>query len=160
MTSIDILYKMAVERLNTQIKTIDGIDHKIGVTFTLANVITAAAAAFITQIPRPVPQLVIIFIVLSAVAYITTLLFLFLAYKYSRWSFNPKMRILQDICTNPNYNADTDSVKKWVANTCIKSIELNRNPIAIKLRRAYRALISVSAQGLFLAVSYSCYLFN
>lgn len=158
--NIDILYQIALDRLDAQIKRVDGIDQKIGVTFGLTNGITAALVIFITSISRPVPQLVSIFVTLTAVAYLVTLLLLFFAYRYSRWSFKPDVKTLKDICTTPKYHDYPEIVKEWVANQCIRSLEWNNRPITNKLRRAYRALVAMSAQGLFLAASCVCYLLN
>lgn len=159
-TNINILYEIAIDRLNTQIKTIDGIDNKIGITFGLANGITASLIAFVALITKPVPQLTLIFVILSFIAYVITLFLLFFAYKYERWSFNPHLKTLRDICTDPKYHDYPDIIKGWVADNCIISLELNRQPITMRLRRAYRALISISSQGLFLAASCIFYLLD
>ena len=159
-TSSDIFYEIAINRLNVQIERIDGIDTKIGVTFGLTNGITATLIAFITFIPRPVTQLVSTFAILAASAYVATLVLLFFAYRKSRWSFNPDVKTLKDICTDPKYHDYPEVVKEWVANQCIRSLELNSRPITNKLRRAYRALGAVSAQGLFLTASCISYLLN
>lgn len=158
-TNIDILYETAIDRLSAQVKTIDGIDTKIGVTFGLASGLVAALTVFVTSIPKPIHKLVLIFIILSACAYAATLVLLYIAYKYERWSFNPHVKTLRDVCTNPKYHDYPDIVKVWVADNCIISLESNRQPITIKLRRAARALKSVSVQGLFLAASCIFYLF-
>ncbi|MFC1908969.1 hypothetical protein ACFLXD_03820 [Chloroflexota bacterium] len=157
-TNIDTLYQIAIDRLSAQVKTIDGIDTKIGVTFGLASGLVAALVAFVTSISKPIHELVIIFIILSACAYAATLVLLYIAYGYKKWSFNPHVKTLRDICTNPKYRDYPDIVKVWVADNCIISIESNRQPITIKLKRASRAIISVSAQGLFLVASCIFYL--
>ena len=159
-TNIDVLYQIAVDRLDAQLKRVDGADTKIGVTFGLTNGITAALAAFITSISHPVPQLVLIFATLVAIAYLVTLILLFFAYRYGRWSFNPDIKTLKDICLNPQYHDYPDIVKTWVASECTRSLEWNNRPMTIKIRRAYRAIGSVSAQGLFLAASCISYLLN
>ena len=159
-TNTDILYEIAIERLNEQIKTIDGIDNKIGITFGLANGIIAALIAFIALIKLPVSQPVIIVIGLSIFAYLITLVFLFYAYRFSKWSYNPNVKILKEFCFDPKYKEYPDIIKSWVADNCIISIELNRESIKEKLTLAYIALISVSAQGIFLAISCFIYLLN
>lgn len=159
-TNIDILYQIAVDRLDAQLKRVDGIDAKIGMTFGLTNGITAALVAFITFIPHPVPQLVLIFAILTALAYLVTLILLFFAYRCSRWGFKPDVKTLKDICTDPKYHDYPEIVKQWVANQCISSFEWNSRLMTIKVRRAYRALGTVSAQGLFLVASCICYLLN
>ena len=80
-TNIDILYNISLDRLDTQIKRIDGIDTKIGMTFGLSNGIIAALVAFIAFLIPPIPLLVLVFATLTAAAYIATLIILFLAYK-------------------------------------------------------------------------------
>lgn len=159
-TNIDILYQIAIDKLDAQIKRIDGIDTKIGVTFGLTNAIIAALVALVTFITRPVPQLVLIFAILSAVSYLVTLIFLFFAYRYSKWSYRPDINRLKEICTDPRYHDYSHLVKEWIAVECIRSIEWNSRPLTNKLRRAYRALIAISAQGLFLAAACISYLLN
>ena len=159
-TNIDILYQTAIDRLDAQLKRVDGADIKIGAMFGISNGITAALVSFITSIPRPVPQLVVIFATLAAIAYVVTLVFLFFAYRWGRWSFNPEIKTLKNICTDPQYHDYPDIVKQWVAGECIRSLEGNIRPLTNKTRRAYRAIGTVSAQGLFLAASCICYLLN
>lgn len=159
-TDIDILYQITIDRLNTQIKRMDGIDTKIGMIFGLTNGITATLVVFMTFLPRPVSQLVLIFTTLTAVAYVVTLVFLFFAYRWGRWSFNPEIKTLKDICTDPQYHDYPEIVKEWVADECIRSIETNRQPITKKVQLANRALIVLSTQGLFLTASFISYLFN
>lgn len=159
-TNIDILYHIAIDRLATQIKSIDSIDTKIGVTFGLTNGITAALAAFITFLTRPVPQVVWIFATLTAVAYVVTLVLLFFAYRYSGWSFRPELERLRKICTDPKYQNYAEVVKKWVAVECIRSFKRNSQSLANKVKLSNHALCALSFQGLFLAVSCLRYLFN
>lgn len=159
-TNIDILYQMAIDRLNDQFKRIDGADSKIGVTFGLTNGLAAALIAFITLCPSQLTTAVLIFAILSSLAYITTLILLFIAYRKSNWSFRPDVKTLRGICTSPEYQNYPEIVKKWVADECILSINRNNRLIAIKLRRAYRALVALSAQGLLLAASCVFYLLS
>ena len=151
---------MALNRLDAQLKRVDGADTKIGATFAITNAMTAALAAFVTSIPQPIPQSVLIPAILTAITYAVTLLFVFLAYRWGKWSFNPDIKTLRDICTDPRYRDYPNSVKKWVVNECLRSLEWNRGHLARKSRRAYFALIAVSVQGLLLAVSCVCYLLN
>ena len=159
-TNIDILYQIAIDRLDAQIKRMDGIDTKIGMTFGLTNGITAALAAFIAFLPRSVSELVLIFATLTAVAYLVTLVFLYFAYRWGKWSFNPEINTLKGICTASQYHDYPEIVKEWVANECIRSLESNRQPITKKVRLANRALITLSVQGLFLTICFISYLFN
>ena len=159
--NIDVLYQIAIDRLDAQIKRIDGIDaNKIGMTFGLTNGITASLVAFITFIPRPVPQLVVIFATLAAIAYVVTLVFLFFAYRRGEWSFRPELKTLKNICTDPKYHDYPQIVKEWVAVECILSIERNSQPLTNKAKLADRPLVTLSIQGLFLAVAFVSYLFN
>lgn len=159
-TNIDILYQMAINRLDAQFKRIDGADTKIGVTFVISNAITAALASFIASIQQPVPQFVLIFAILAGIAYVVTLLLLFLAYRGGKWSFNPDIRTLRNICVDSRLRGYPNTVKEWVAAECVRSLDWNSRRLTTKLRRAYFALIAVSAQGLLLAVSFVCYLLN
>lgn len=159
-TNINILYEIAIERLDAQIKRIDGVDNKIGVMFGLTNAIVAALVAFIVLLPSPVPQLVSIFATLSAFTYLVTLIFLFFAYKSRGWSFRPDIKRLREICTDLQYHNYPEIVKEWVADECIRSLEWNSPPLVNKVMLSNNALYPLSAQGLFLAVSFICYLFN
>ena len=158
--NIDILYQIAVNRLDTQIKRIDGVDYKIGITFGLTNGIIAALVAFIAFSTRPVSQLELIFATLTAVAYAITLVCLFFAYRGGKWSFRPELETLKSICVDPKYRDYPEIVKKWIADECIRSIERNRQPLINKAKLSDLALIALSAQGLFLVISILSYLFN
>jgi hypothetical protein len=158
--SVDILCDLALDRLDAQLKRIDGMDTKIGVTFGLTNGIIAALAAFITLIPHPLSEVTFIFGILAAVAYVVTLVFLFFAYRWGRWSFRPDLSTLRKICTDPQYHDYPDIVKEWIANECIRSLETNKQPTINKAWYAYLALVSLSAQGVFLAASILGYFFN
>lgn len=156
-TNSDILYEIAIDRLNAQIKTIDGIDQKIGVTFGLANGITAALIALIAFMQKPIQQSVLAFIGLSIAMYLCTLVLLFFAYRYSKWSFNPNIKVLKTYCNKEEYQNYPQIIKNWIADNCIISIEENRLNISSKLKLAYFALISMAAQGIFLSIS--CFLY-
>lgn len=159
-TNIDILYQMVIDRLDAQIKRVDGADTKIGVIFVITNTITAALASFMTLIPKPIPLVVLIFAILAATAYVVTLSFLFTAYWKYRWSYNPDIKTLRDVCADPKYRHHTNIVKRWVVNECIRSFEWNSRPLIMKVRQSYRALIAVSAQGLLLAAAFVSYLLD
>lgn len=159
-TNIDILYNISLDRLDTQIKRIDGIDAKIGMTFGLSNGITVALVAFTAFLSPPIPLLVLVFATLTATAYIATLIVLFLAYKSGRWYFNPRLEKLRNICTNTKYKAYSEIIKKWVADECIRSFQKNRQPILDKANLADKALYALSAQGLCLIASLISYLFS
>ena len=159
-TNIDILYQIAIDRLDAQIKRINGIDTKIGMTFGLTNGITAALVVFIVFLPRPISQSVLTLTILTGVAYAVTLSFLFFAYRWGRWSFNPDVTRLKAICTDPKYHDYPHLIKEWVAVECMRSLESNRQPLTNKVRLANKALITLSAQGLLLAVSLITYLFT
>ncbi len=159
-TNIDILYEIAIERLDAQIKRIDGVDNKIGVTFGLTNAIVAALVAFIVLLPPPVPQLVSILATLSASSYLVTLIFLFFAYRSRGWSFRPDIKRLREICTDPKYHDYPHLVKEWIANQCVRSLEYNSQPLVNKVLLSNNTLYPLSAQGLFLVASFICYLFN
>ena len=156
-TSIDILYEITISRLRLQLDRIDGIDTKIGVIFGLTNGIVVALVAFVTFVHRPVPQLALIFTILSALAYVATLILLFFAYRGGRWSFRPEIKTLKNICADPRYHDYPEIVKTWVAGECIRSLDSNSRPLTNKTRRTYRALGSVTVQGITLAVSCICY---
>jgi len=159
-TNIDILYEIAIERLDAQIKRIDGVDNKIGVTFGLTNAIVAALVAFIVLLPPPVPRLVSILATLSACSYLVTLIFLFFAYRSRGWSFRPDIKRLREICTDPKYHDYPHLVKEWIANQCVRSLEWNSQPLVNKVLLSNNTLYPLSAQGLFLVASFICYLFN
>lgn len=159
-TNIDILYYIALDRLNAQIKRMDGIDVKIGVTFGLANGVIAALVAFAAFLTHPVSRLVLVFATLSAVAYIITLILLFFAYRWGKWSFKPNLERLRKICTSHKYRGYPDIVKEWIAEECIRSFGSNRQPLLNKVNLANLALISLSAQGLLLTASFISYLYN
>lgn len=159
-TNIDILYQIAINRLDAQIKSIDSIDTKIGITFGLTNGITAALVAFVTFLPRPVSQLVLISVTLTAFAYLVTIVLLFFAYRYSGWSFRPDVKKLREIYTDPRFHEYPDIVKEWVADECIRSLEINSQSLINKVKLSNHALRALSAQGLLLAISCIFYLFN
>ena len=161
-TSIDILYQMAIDRLNAQIHRIDGIDSKIGITFGLTNAITATLVAFMafaTNPSEPFSKLVLSFLILTILSYVITLAILFFAYHHGMWSFRPEMKTLQDICINPKYHDYSPIIKEWVADECIDSISYNRDRIIKKAKLADKALITLSAQVLFLVISFISHLF-
>jgi len=153
-TSIDILYDVAIEKLQNQIKRIDGADAKIGIIFGLTNGLTAALGAFIFLLQYSITWIVFIFIVLSGVSYIFTLILLYFAYRWGKWSFRPDIERLRDICTSSEYRYFPDVVKEWIADECILSINTNQDSLSRKVKIANNALKILSAQGLFLVVSY------
>lgn len=159
-TNIDILFQIATNRLETQIKRIDGIDTKIGVIFGLANGIIAVLVVFITFLPHPVPLLALISVILTVVAYFITLALLYLAYRWGRWSFRPELNRLRDICTSSQYRDYPEIVKEWIADECIRSFESNSKPISNKVKLANSALKVLPVQVLFLVVSFISYLFT
>ena len=159
-TNIDIIYRIAINRLDAQIKRVDGIDYKIGVTFGLTNGITAVLVAFITFIPHPVPLLALIFTILTIVAYFVILGFLYYAYSWGKWSSRPELKRLRDICTSPQYRDYPEIIKEWIADECIRSFESNSKPISNKVKLANSALKVLPVQVLFLVVSFISYLFT
>ena len=153
-SSIDVLYDIAIERLQNQIKRIDGADTKIGIIFGLTNGLAAALGAFVVLLQGSVTWLVFIFIVLSGFSYIFTLILLYFAYRWGKWSFRPDIETLRGICTSSKYHDFAEVVKEWIADECILSINSNKEPLSQKVRIANNALKVLSAQGIFLVVSY------
>lgn len=150
-TSIDVYYQMAIDRLEAQIKRMDGVDNKIGMIFGLTNGITAALVVAVTSLTRPIMQPSLILAILTFAAYVCTLVILYCAYKWSKWSYRPDLDILAEYCTKTPYRNLPDSIKVWVARECTSSLNRNRKPIQHKVYLASMALKSVSAQGLLLA---------
>lgn len=157
--SIDVLYEIAINRLREQIKRIDGLDARLGAYFGLTNGITAALVAFVIFVDRPIPQLVQILASLTAASYVATLVLLYIAYQsHRRWSYRPSLSKLREICTDPQYRDYPQTVKEWVAFECTRSIEWNELPLIHKARQASRPLVTLSAQGVFLAATSICHL--
>lgn len=159
-TNIDILFQIAIERLDAQIKRVDGADTKIGVIFGLTNGLIAALGAFVVFLKYPITWPVLVFITLTGVTYIIVLVLLYRAYRWGKWLFNPDLETLKDICIDPQYHDYPEIVKEWVADECIYSLENNEKPLSNKVRLANRALIALSAQGIFLVASFISYIFN
>lgn len=159
--SIDILYEVALDRLNAQIRRIDGIDNRLGVTFGLANGIIAALAAFVILARPPIPPTVTILTRVCFASYVISLVFLCLAYlRYRLWSFRPDPSTLYSIYKDPTYRGYPSIVKEWVAKECIKSIHWNGPRITLKVKHSFGALIATSVEGGFLAASLYVYFMN
>lgn len=159
--SIDVLYEIAISRLREQIKRVDGLDARLGAYFGLTNGITAALVAFTVFVDRPITQPVQILASLTFASYVVTLVFLYFAYQtHRRWSYRPSLSTLREICTDPQYHDYPQTVKRWVALQCTRSIEWNELPLIHKARQSYRPLVTLSAQGAFLAAACICYLLN
>ena len=159
-TNIDVLYEIALDRLSTQVKTIDGADTKIGVIFGLTNGLIATLGAFVVLLKCPITWLVFVFIFLTGVSYVIILLLLYGAYRWGKWVFDPDLETLKNICTDPQYHDYPEIVKEWVADECIYSLENNKKPLSNKVQLANRALIVLSSQGIFLVASFISYLFS
>ncbi len=160
-TSIDILYDLVLDRLHTQITRVDGIDTKIGIVFGLANAVVGFLVVVLSSAVangQSASGLVIALAILTAITYIATLVLLFFAYRWGKWSFNPEMKSLKSICTDPQYRAYPNVVKEWVTDECLRSLSLNRTPIANKVRLANWALVVVSIQSLFLVGTFIAFL--
>ena len=159
--SIDVLYEVALDRLDAQIRRIDGIDHRLGMTFGLANGILAALVAFMVFATPPIPQTVLIFTRVSAASYGVSLFFLCFAYlRYRLWSFRPDPSKLRSICGDPTYLNYPNIVKDWVAKECIKSTKWNGPRITRKVKHSFGALVATSVEGGFLAASAIVYFMN
>jgi hypothetical protein len=149
----DLFFELARDRLNTQLSSIDALDSKIGVLFSLSSGLLGILAAVVAlrsageeAISRPVWGL----LVAAGVAYAFVACSAVRAYRARSWGVGPSLLKTW----NALWGEDTDARIKWrVANRIWADYENNRRAVRTKTDSLLMAFTGVIIQSLLLVLA-------
>lgn len=153
-----VAYDVAMRRLEEQMRQIDAIDNKIGLIIGAASAVIAIFAGFAAttiENDRSVSLAVGgVFIALAIVSYLPAIGLGLLAYRFEKWDLRPNWSYLLEYARGYS----EDSMRFWVAEGCVLSLDENSKTLQRKLDRAGWAAVflateaTVSALGLLAIV--------
>lgn len=134
--SVDVIYELALSRLEAQLRQFDGIDNKLSLILTVSSLIIGIAASFLIGIHGPFSQISVAFLALAAAAYFAVITLVILAYRVLTLSYPPNIRQarLRLLHWEPSMT------KRQVLAQLVEAIEENRELLVTKARNANLAL--------------------
>ncbi len=153
MAELELFYDLALRRLDDQMNRVDVLDDKAAKLFPIATgalpIFSAVLALFGRQ--PSLPGLTIVLLGLSLVSYFIMLFFLYRSIQVGDlWDFRPHMRTLQAYYQAGN---DEDTLRQWVANECLLSLEFNAPKIAKKAQNVFWAIVCFPIQAVLLSLA-------
>jgi hypothetical protein len=148
-----LFYELARDRLNTQLSTIDALDSKIGLLFSLASGLLGILAAVFAL--RPVTGedrisiLALLLLIAAGVAYCFVAYGGIRAYRIRSWDVGPDLtKVWNDL-----WSLD-DSLVKWrVANALRADYEANQDAVDEKRDALFMVFAGIIVQSLLLALA-------
>ncbi len=146
----NVLYEVAMNRLQAQMEQIDAIDAKLGTILGFASAILAIFAGFMALGNLERPLFALVLFGLAFLAYLALVIVTIYGYRLIEWHFRPDLNTLQEHCRS----FDEAVMKTWVADECIRSINDNRDNIAYKASSANRAVYLLALEVILLALTF------
>lgn len=119
-----VYYDVAMQRLQGQMERVDALDAKVTNIFTLASglVVLFGVLASLSGV-KNFHAAFLIFMVVSMIAYVVCVTLLWRAYRTRQFDLRPPMKKLQEYAEEHTYSEQ--SLREWVGDACVESIELN-----------------------------------
>ncbi|MBA7668430.1 hypothetical protein ES703_76540 [subsurface metagenome] len=140
--SYEVYYQVAMNRLEAQLNEIEAIDRKVAMLLSFASAIVTIffTAGLYTLKPTDLHLSVLIPVsILSGLAiviYIALVVFSLIAYHVRNWSLRPDLQTLK--LNSSSYSEE--SMRIWVADQCILSMQVNEPRIRSKATAARKAV--------------------
>ena len=132
MSSLDVIYDLAIKRLDAQIEEIEGIDKKFGDNLQFASLIIAIPITFLTIRPTQITMLILVPFMAALLIYLSILVLTVLGYGFQKLSYLAPIRKLRDHLID----LEADYTKKVILNIIMDNIESNKTIIYTKARVA------------------------
>jgi len=153
MAAPGVFYTVATDRLNAQMQQIDQLDAKIATIYSVASVILAFFAGLLTIATLPSNRGIritdFVLLGLAILVYAVLAVFLLKAYRVRDWSLRPNLPTLQAHCAEYT----EDGMQEWVADECVRSIEVNKPKIVQKGEWLNNALFALAAEAGLIALA-------
>lgn len=130
--SLDVIYDLAIKRLDAQIGEIEGIDGKLRTNFWFASLVIGVLLTYLSIRQPELTTVLIIFISLSFLVYLSMLIFTLLGYRFAEPAYLPKVKDLRDRALFRHSNI----TKRAVLDIVVEQIEENRELIKGKVSYA------------------------
>jgi len=118
-----LLYDLAVRRLEEQFRMIDALDLKTATIFTFSSVILPVAAAITVVDPKRINFVFIVAGGAAILVYGVLIFFLFRAYRIGTWDWRPNLSTLVQYVDDANVTRET--LAEWIGTECQTSIAAN-----------------------------------
>lgn len=142
-------YDVATSRLDEQMERIDGLDTKAATAFGFSAAILPIFGALLALSKKDRPDSAIALYVAAICVYPVMLWFAHRAYKVGKWSIRPDLDTLKTYCET---RSDA-TMRVWVANECVLSIEKNEPKLHTKAFRVEKTLQLLAADVLLLTLA-------
>jgi hypothetical protein len=150
----DLFFELARERLNTQLSTIDALDGKIGLLFSLASGLLGILAAVLALRSATgedsISRAALAVVIAAGIAYCVVAYAGITAYLARVWKIGPDLSQVWEVL----WTADADALVKWKVATAIwADYEANRDSVQAKTNALTTLFAGIIIQSLLLAVA-------
>lgn len=149
-----MFYELARDRLANQLATIDALDSKIGLLFTLGSgllgILAAVFALRASTSDETIGTSAVLVVVAAACAYVVVSFFGVKAYLARSWRVGPDLsQVWAD-----QWTSEDDAVLRWeVANAIWSDYEANRDDVTTKTKALLWIFAGVIVESLLLALA-------
>lgn len=133
--SLDIIYNLALARLDTQLTAADAVLARVTPVWSVAGLILGLAVGFLATLGAPIHTVGIIFSTLCAITFIAILVLGFIAYRHLGLQY-PNVRAIWEQALFRN----SDVTKRQILNIAIPAIQFNKELIERRKKYTIQAL--------------------
>jgi hypothetical protein len=151
MSAIDVYFEVALRQLDEQLQRVDSLDSKSAACVVFAATVLPVFGALLgLTAMRPPPAAIVLFVIAGAVfgglahsAY--------RAFKVQSWSVRPDPMTMKTHSTSGEY--DEASMRMWVADEFLRSIEHNEPLLKEKARSLRWTIVLLAMEASILAIA-------
>ena len=143
--STDVIYDLAISRLERQVRQIEGVDTKLNFAFSVSSLIIGIAVSLFLGFAPEVTTLSKVFFAAGTLAYVTIVVFSILGYRFLALDYPPNVH---QVWLDALY-WEPEITKRQVLAQIVEAIEANKGIIDGKIFKAQIALYLVAAEVIF-----------
>ncbi len=153
--SVDVIYDLALARLESQVKQIEGVDNKLNFAFSVSSLVIGLGASLFVGRAEVTSILTRTFFALSGLIYTGVVISTVLGYRFLDISFPPNVRRvwLDALYWEP------EVTKRQVLAQVVEALETNREPIQRKGDLATFSLYLVAGEVIVVIVTVASIIF-
>lgn len=144
----EVFYDVAMRRLDEQLERADGLDSKLAQLFSFSSAVLPIFGALLT-FAGDIGTATIAALVLAGVLYVGLAICVFLAYRVQQFSLRPRLDLLAEHCETYS----EASIRRWVAQECVKSIKVNDDRLRDKGRFTQWSIACFAALSIVLTIA-------
>lgn len=140
--SVHVIYDLALARLESQVKQIDGVDNKLNFAFSVSSLVIGLGASLFVGRVQDVTVVTTGLFVASSAAYVGVLFLTIWGYRFLDVNYPPNVRQvwLDALFWEP------EITKRQILAQLVEAIEANKQPVGRKIRLASLSLLLVAVE--------------